>query len=313
MIEVKGLTKYYGDKPGVMNVSFCIESGGPGSGAVGLLGPNGAGKTTILKMLASQMLPSAGSISIEGVDAVARPRDAARQVGFLPEIPPLYPDMDVSSYLAFFAGVRGVHSKERPAHIRKIMEMTAIDHVKGRLIKNLSKGYRQRVGLAQALIGFPPVLILDEPTVGLDPKQITEVRDLIKGLSHDHTVILSSHILPEVMSICRRVLIISGGRLILDDSIENLERGGKSFTIRVKGPAAEVAQVLSSTPGVSEVRAIEGPSGEPDGYSRFMVSGTVDNAVREAIFRRLAARDMPIVELRSMGNALEEIFLEVTA
>ena len=139
--------------------------------------------------------------------------------------------------------------------------MTAIDHVKGRLIKNLSKGYRQRVGLAQALIGFPPVLILDEPTVGLDPKQITEVRDLIKGLSKDHTVILSSHILPEVMSICRRVLIINGGRLILEDSIENLEQGGKSFTIRVKGPAAEVAEVLRSTPGVSEVRAIEGPVG----------------------------------------------------
>ena len=203
--------------------------------------------------------------------------------------------------------------KERAAHIRVIMEMTAIDHVKGRLIKNLSKGYRQRVGLAQALIGFPPVLILDEPTVGLDPKQITEVRDLVKGLSKDHTVILSSHILPEVMSICRRVLIINGGRLILEDSIENLEQGGKSFTIRVKGSAAEVAEVLRTTAGVSEVRPVEDQSGEDDGYSRFMVTGKVGSAVREEIFRRLAARDMPIVELRSMGNALEEIFLEVTA
>jgi ABC-2 type transport system ATP-binding protein len=309
MVEVKGLTKYYGDKPGVLNVSFCIESGE----AVGLLGPNGAGKTTILKMLASQMLPSAGSISIEGVDAVARPKESARHTGFLPEIPPLYPDMDVTSYLAFFAGVRGVGRKERAAHIREIMEMTAIDHVKGRLIKNLSKGYRQRVGLAQALIGFPPVLILDEPTVGLDPKQITEVRDLIKGLSKDHTVILSSHILPEVMSICRRVLIINGGRLILEDSIENLEQGGKTFTIRVKGPAAEVAEVLRGTPGVSEVRPVEAQSGDDDGYSRFMVTGKAGSAVREEIFRRLAARDMPIIELRSMGNALEEIFLEATA
>ena len=309
MIEVKGLTKYYGDKPGVLNVSFGIESGE----AVGLLGPNGAGKTTILKMLASQMLPTSGTIMVEGIDAVARPKESARRTGFLPEIPPLYPDMEVSSYLAFFAGVKGIPGKDRAAHIRQIMEMTAIDHVKGRLIKNLSKGYRQRVGLAQALIGFPPVLILDEPTVGLDPKQIAEVRDLIKGLSKDHTVILSSHILPEVMMICKRVLIISSGRLILEDSIENLEQGGKTFTIRVKGPAAEVAEVLRATPDVAEVRPVDSQPSESDGYSRFMVSGKVGNAVREEIFHRLAARDMPIMELRSVGNTLEEIFLEVTA
>jgi ABC-2 type transport system ATP-binding protein len=181
------------------------------------------------------------------------------------------------------------------------------------MIKNLSKGYRQRVGLAQALIGFPPVLILDEPTVGLDPKQITEVRDLIKGLSKDHTVILSSHILPEVMSICTRVLIISGGRLTLEDSIENLEQGGKTFTIRVKGPADQVAEMLRTTPDVSEVRAVEGQAREGDGYCRFVVTGKAGNAVREDIFRRLAARDMPIMELRSVGNTLEEIFLEATA
>jgi len=309
MIEVKGLTKYYGDKPGVLNVSFSIESGE----AVGLLGPNGAGKTTILKMLASQMLPTSGTIMVEGVDAVAKPKESARQTGFLPEIPPLYPDMEVSSYLAFFAGVKGIPGKDRAAHIGQIMEMTAIDHVKGRVIKNLSKGYRQRVGLAQALIGFPPVLILDEPTVGLDPKQIAEVRDLIKGLSKDHTVILSSHILPEVMMICKRVLIIGSGRLILEDSIENLEQGGKTFTIRVKGPAAEVAEVLRTTPDVAEVRPVESQPSEGDGYSRFMVSGKVGNAVREEIFHRLAVRDMPIMELRSVGNTLEEIFLEVTA
>ena len=309
MIEVKGLTKYYGDKPGVLNVSFSIASGE----AVGLLGPNGAGKTTILKMLASQMLPTSGTIMVEGVDAVAKPKESARQTGFLPEIPPLYPDMEVSSYLAFFAGVKGIPGKDRAAHIGQIMEMTAIDHVKGRVIKNLSKGYRQRVGLAQALIGFPPVLILDEPTVGLDPKQIAEVRDLIKGLSKDHTVILSSHILPEVMMICKRVLIIGSGRLILEDSIENLEQGGKTFTIRVKGPAAEVAEVLRTTPDVAEVRPVESQPSEGDGYSRFMVSGKVGNAVREEIFHRLAVRDMPIMELRSVGNTLEEIFLEVTA
>ena len=193
------------------------------------------------------------------------------------------------------------------------MEMTAIDHVKGRLIKNLSKGYRQRVGLAQALIGFPPVLILDEPTVGLDPKQITEVRDLIKGLSKDHTVILSSHILPEVMSICKRVLIINGGRLILEDSIENLEQGGKTFTIRVKGPAAEVAEILRTTPDVSEVRPVDDQSGEVRVTAASWSPARSATRCAKTIFRRLAARDMPIMELRSVGNTLEEIFLEVTA
>ena len=309
MIEVQGLTKYYGDKPGVLNVSFSIESGE----AVGLLGPNGAGKTTILKMLASQLLPSAGSITIEGIDAIAKPRESARRIGFLPEIPPLYPDMEVHSYLEFFAEIKGVPAKGRAAHLQEVMELTTIGHVKGRLIKNLSKGYRQRVGLAQALLGFPPVLILDEPTVGLDPKQIAEVRNLIEGLARDHTVILSSHILPEVKMICKRVLIVNGGRLILEDSVENLEQGGRTFTIRVRGPDAEVAKILNATPGVSEVKAVESQSSEIAGYCRFVVTGKVGNSVREEIFHRLAAEDLPIVELRTMGNTLEDIFLEVTA
>jgi ABC-2 type transport system ATP-binding protein len=309
MIEVKELTKYYGDKPGVMNISFRIETGE----AVGLLGPNGAGKTTIMKMLASQMLPSSGSITVEGIDAIANPKESARCIGFLPEIPPLYPDMEVDSYLQFFAEVKGVQLKGRAAHIRKIMEMTSIGHVKGRLIRNLSKGYRQRVGLAQALIGFPPVLILDEPTVGLDPKQITEVRNLIESLAKDHTVILSSHILPEVKAICKRILIVNGGQLILEDSVENLEQGGKTFTIRVRGSLEQVEEILSGTPDVSEIKPVDNEAGELAGYCRFVVTGKAGNAVREEIFRRLAAQNMPIVELRTMGNSLEDIFLEVTA
>ena len=306
MIVVKELSKYYGDKPGVMNVNFSIESGE----AVGLLGPNGAGKTTILKMLASQMLPSAGSITIEGIDAITNPKESARCIGFLPEIPPLYPDMDVNSYLQFFAEIKGVPSKGRAAHIGEIMEMTSVSDVRGRLIKNLSKGYRQRVGLAQALIGFPPVLILDEPTVGLDPKQINEVRNLIKKLAAEHTVILSSHILSEVKMICKRILIVNGGRLILQDSVENLEKSGGSFHIRVKGSRRQVKKILSAVPGVSEVKAVEGD--ESDGYCRFLVVGKAGNAVRETIFRQLAAENLPIVELYTMGNSLEEIFLEVT-
>lgn len=308
MIEVKELSKYYGDKPGVMNVNFSIESGE----AVGLLGPNGAGKTTILKMLASQMLPSAGSITIEGIDAITHPKESARCIGFLPEIPPLYPDMDVNSYLQFFAEIKGIESKGRAAHINEIMEMTSIFDVKGRLIKNLSKGYRQRVGLAQALIGFPPVLILDEPTVGLDPKQITEVRNLIKKLATEHTVILSSHILSEVKMICSRILIVNGGRLILQDSVENLEKSGRSFTIQVKGGRRQVKKILSAVPGVSEVTPADNPAGVSDGYCRFLVIAQTGNAVRENIFRQLAAENLPIVELNTMGNSLEDIFLEVT-
>jgi ABC-2 type transport system ATP-binding protein len=306
MIEVKELSKYYGDKPGVMNVNFSIESGE----AVGLLGPNGAGKTTILKMLASQMLPSAGSITIEGIDAITNPKESARCIGFLPEIPPLYPDMDVNGYLQFFAEIKGVPSKGRAAHIGEIMEMTSVSDVRGRLIKNLSKGYRQRVGLAQALIGFPPVLILDEPTVGLDPKQITEVRNLIKKLAAEHTVILSSHILPEVKMICKRILIVNGGHLILQDSVENLEKSGRSFHIRVKGSRQRVQKILSAVSGVSEVKPVE--EAENDGYCHFLVIGKAGNAVRETIFRQLAAENLPIVELYTMGNSLEEIFLEVT-
>jgi len=308
MIEVKELSKYYGDKPGVMNVNFSIDSGE----AVGLLGPNGAGKTTILKMLASQMLPSAGSITIEGIDAIINPKESARCIGFLPEIPPLYPDMDVNSYLQFFAEIKGIESKGRAAHLNEIMEMTSIVDVKGRLIKNLSKGYRQRVGLAQALIGFPPVLILDEPTVGLDPKQITEVRSLIKKLAQEHTVILSSHILSEVKMICSRILIVNGGRLILQDRVENLEKSGRSFTIRVKGGRRQVKKILSAVPGVREVTPADDPAGESAGYCRFLVIGEAGDALREAIFRKLASENLPIVELHTMGNSLEDIFLEVT-
>jgi ABC-2 type transport system ATP-binding protein len=220
--------------------------------------------------------------------------------------------MEVNSYLQFFAEIKGVPSKGRAAHISEIMKMTSISDVKGRLIKNLSKGYRQRVGLAQALIGFPPVLILDEPTVGLDPKQITEVRNLIKKLATEHTVILSSHILSEVKMICNRILIVNGGRLILQDSVENLEKSGRSFNIRVKGGRRQVKKILSAIPGVSEVKPADSPTGESDGYCRFLVIGKAGNDVRENIFRKLAAENLPIVELYTIGNSLEDIFLEVT-
>ena len=308
MIEVKELTKYYGDKPGVFNISFTINKGE----TVGLLGPNGAGKTTIMKMLAGYMLPTAGSISIDGIDAIENPKQATRCVGFMPEIPPLYIEMDVAEYLGFVADIKGVPAKKRASHINDIMEMVAINHVKTRLIKNLSKGYRQRVGLANALIGFPGVLILDEPTVGLDPKQITEVRKLIEDLSREHTILLSSHILPEIKMTCNRIIIINNGRIVLEDTVANLEEGGSRFSIKVKGETEKVHQILASVPGVVEVEAVETVPAEKHGYARFMVNGQAGTSLREDIFHRFSAENMPIVELHTIGNSLEDVFLEST-
>lgn len=309
MIEVEGLTKYYGNKLGVFEIGFKIGKGE----AVGLLGPNGAGKTTIMKMLAGQMLPTAGSIRVDGIDVIENPKASARRIGFLPEVPPLYPDMEVKGYLNFIAEIKGIPAKTRASHVAEIMDQVTITPVKSRLIKNLSKGYRQRVGLAQALIGFPPVLILDEPTVGLDPKQITEIRSLMEKLAQERTIILSTHILSEIKIVCSRVIIINGGRLMLDDSVENLEEGGKSFSILVKGSQTRVEQILRAVQGVSAVKSMNGHSHGSGDVCRFMVEGRADQGVREEVFRRLAAEDLPILEMRSMGNSIEEIFLEVTA
>lgn len=308
MIEVTGLTKFYGDKPGVKNVSFRIEKGE----TVGLLGPNGAGKTTIMKMLAGHLFPSGGSITIDGINAIENPREATRRIGFMPELPPLYPDMEVYSYLGFIADIKGIQANRRAAHLAEIMELTAIADVKRRLIKNLSKGYRQRVGLAHALIGFPGVLIFDEPTVGLDPGQINEVRKLIERLAREHTIILSSHILAEIKETCKRIIIISDGRIVLQETMENIEQGSKNFSIRVKGKQDRVGSLLANTPGVNGVEPVDGQHGE-DGYCQFIVRGEEGIALREEIFRRLAAADMPIVELRSLGNTLEEVFIGLTS
>ena len=307
MIEVTGLTKFYGDKVGINDVSFSIKKGE----TVGLLGPNGAGKTTIMKMLAGHMLPTSGSITIDGIDLIDHPKEALRQIGFMPEIPPLYTEMEVISYLNFISEIKGIKSNERVKHISEIMKLTAIANVKGRLIKNLSKGYRQRVGLAHALVGFPSVLILDEPTVGLDPKQITEVRKLIENLSHEHTIILSSHILSEIKMICKRVIIISSGRIVLEDSVNNLEEGGKTFLIKVKGTVEIVNSALLEIPGI-EIQPVEDPSSESTGYCKFLVTGETGTILREKVFHKLADEGLTIIEMRSMGNSLEDIFLDIT-
>ena len=307
MIEVSGLTKFYGDKLGINDVSFSIKKGE----TVGLLGPNGAGKTTIMKMVAGHMLPTSGTITIDGVDVIDDPRQALKQLGFMPEIPPLYTEMDVYGYLSFVAEIKGIDKKERATQINEIMELVAISHVKNRLIKNLSKGYRQRVGLAHALVGFPPVLILDEPTVGLDPKQITEVRKLIEKLAHDHTIILSSHILSEIKMTCQRVIIISNGHIVFEDEVTNLEEGGKNFVIQVHGNLEETRRILKKVPGFEIVSAEEHVKNSKK-YCRFILLGEDGVEIRELVFSELAKANLPIVEMRSIGNSLEDIFLDIT-
>ncbi len=307
MIEVTGLTKFYGDKIGINDVSFSIKKGE----TVGLLGPNGAGKTTIMKMIAGHMLPTSGTITIDGVDVIDDPRQALKHLGFMPEIPPLYTEMDVLGYLSFVAEIKGINKKERAAQIDEIMELVAISHVKNRLIKNLSKGYKQRVGLAHALVGFPPVLILDEPTVGLDPKQITEVRKLIENLGLDHTIILSSHILSEIKMTCKRVIIISNGHIVLEDEVANLEEGGKNFVIRVHGKQKETTGILQKIPGL-EIVSVEEQVKDSTHYCRFTLFGEGGVGLRELVFSELAKAKLPIVEMRSIGNSLEDIFLDIT-
>lgn len=307
MIEVSGLTKFYGDKIGINDISFSIKKGE----TVGLLGPNGAGKTTIMKMIAGHMLPTSGAITIDGVDVIDDPRQALKHLGFMPEIPPLYTEMDVLGYLSFVAEIKGIKKKERAAQINEIMELVAISHVKDRLIKNLSKGYKQRVGLAHALVGFPPVLILDEPTVGLDPKQITEVRKLIKNLGLEHTIILSSHILSEIKMTCKRVIIISNGHIVLEDEVANLEEGGKNFVIRVHGKLEEATGILEKIPGL-EIVSVEEQVKNSNHYCRFTLFGEDGAGLRELVFSELANAKLPIVEMRSIGNSLEDIFLDIT-
>ena len=309
MLEVSHLTKYYGDKLGVEDVSFSVAKGE----IVGLLGPNGAGKSTIMKMIAGYHAPSSGTVTVGGFDVVESPREAARHIGFLPEIPPLYPDMAVEEYLSFLAQIRGVAKKERRAHVDEVMELANISHVKTRLIRNLSKGYRQRVGLAQALVSLPELLILDEPTVGLDPKQITEVRDLIKRLSLDHTVILSSHILSEISAICERIVIINRGHLVAEDTMEGLAaraEGGDSFLLRVKDPAGR-AQALFA--GLENAAGVEALDGGEDGCRRFTLTAKPGAPLREEVFRLCAGEDLPILEMRTLGASLEDVFLSLTS
>ena len=307
MIEVKKLSKRYGNHLAVEDVSFTISKGE----IVGFLGPNGAGKSTIMNILTGYISLTSGSAEIGGYDIVEYPEQAKRHIGYLPEHPPLYMDMTVKEYLNFIYDLKKVKFPKQ-AHIDEICKLVGIDNVENRLIKNLSKGYRQRVGVAQALIGNPDVLILDEPTVGLDPKQITQIRNLIETLGKHHTVIVSSHILSEIQAICKRILIINNGEIVADDTADNLAKSlsaDHTIKLRVQGPEAEVKKTLLGIRGVVSAKCL---GVVEKGSLDFEIEPAEDADVRKDVSTRIADRGWPILELSTEELSLENIFLRLT-
>lgn len=310
MIEVRELVKRYGDRLAVDHLSFTVDKGC----IYGFLGPNGAGKSTTMNIMTGYLSATEGEVLVDGHSIAEEPNAAKACIGYLPELPPLYTDMTVREYLDFAAGLKRVPKDEREEQIDRILEMTQTDDVSGRLIRNLSKGYKQRVGLAQALVGFPDILILDEPTVGLDPKQILEIRNLIRDLAREHTVILSSHILSEVQELCDQIFIIHHGRMVAQGTPAELEReltGAPRLQLVVKSNAPEqVVQPLRQVTGVAEAAAR--PGEEPGTVAlELTCDGTSDP--REGVFRACVAADLPILELKRESMTLEHIFLELTA
>ena len=308
MIEVTNLTKKYGDHIAVDHLSFRVEKGQ----IYGFLGPNGAGKSTTMNIITGYLAATEGTVTIDGKDIQKDPDEAKRSIGYLPELPPLYVDMTVREYLEFVAELKKVPKKERKQQIDEVMEMTQITDMQQRLIKNLSKGYRQRVGLAQAILGYPEVIILDEPTVGLDPKQIIEIRDLIRKLGENHTVILSSHILSEVSAVCDHIMIIAHGKLVASDSPENLQKlmsGSMELNLEVKGSAAAVKSALQE---ISQIDRIEENTEASKNVAKLKVISKENADIREQVFYALADAKLPILEMTHAEKSLEDIFLELT-
>lgn len=307
MIEVKDLTKRYGSHCAVDHISFQVEEGQ----ILGFLGPNGAGKSTTMNILTGYLSATDGTVTINGHDILEEPSEAKANIGYLPEIPPLYPDMTVREYLDFMYDLKKC-ALPRKKHIAEICKVLKIENVYGRLIKNLSKGYKQRVGMAQALIGNPPVLILDEPTVGLDPNQIIEIRALIKSLGKHHTVILSSHILPEIEAVCDRIVIINEGKIVADDTAENLSARfseDRRLQVTVAGPTAETAQLITGIPGVENVTTLDSTA---NGVCTFAVSVAEGVDIRRDLFTRLAQKNWPLLGSKSLAMSLEDIFINLT-
>jgi ABC-2 type transport system ATP-binding protein len=302
VIEVQHVTKHYGRVTAVDDVSFRVERGE----ILGFLGPNGAGKTTTMRILTGYMPPTEGKALVAGYDVFTHPLEAKRRTGYLPELPPLYPDMTVREYLDFVARIKGVPPAERKTRVASVMQRTRVADMAERHCSKLSKGYRQRVGLAQALIHNPEVLILDEPTAGLDPKQIIETRQLIRDLGGDHTIVLSTHILPEVAQTCQRVVIINKGRVVAVDTPENLTArltGAETLYVQLDSGGAEAGPVIAAVPGVTRVLASDGG---------FEVESERGTDVRRELARTIVNRGWGLLELRPMRMSLEEIFLQVT-
>jgi len=307
VIEVQHLTKRYGPVTAVDDVSFKAERGE----ILGFLGPNGAGKTTTMRILTGYMPPTEGKAIVAGYDVLEQPIDAKRRTGYLPETPPLYPDMTVRDYLDFCARIKGIPRAGRKARIDTVMGRTRVADMAARHCAKLSKGYRQRVGLAQALLHNPDVLILDEPTAGLDPKQIIETRQLIKELGGDHTVILSTHILPEVSQTCHRVVIINKGRVVAVDTPDNLTsrlRGSETMYVQIDAPDADPRDALQRVPGVRRV-GVSDARGNVNGYE---IESETGRDVRRELAAAIVSRGWGLLELRPMRMSLEEIFLHLT-
>ncbi len=307
MIEVKNLVKSYGDKLAVAGISFKANDGE----ILGFLGPNGAGKSTTMNILTGYLSSTSGEAFINGHDILEDPIAAKREIGYLPEFPPLYLDMTVKEYLYFVYELRGC-KLPRNTHLKEICELVKIDNVFNRRINNLSKGYKQRVGLAQALVGNPNVLILDEPTVGLDPKQIIEIRTLIKKLGKNHTVILSSHILSEVQAVCDRIVVINQGKIVADDTADNLSReltADHKLIARIDGPKDEVIKLVQTIPGVVSVVA---DLQREKGVWEYNIEAVEGTDIRRELNRRLMSRNWYILGLRSSELSLEDIFLKLT-
>jgi ABC-2 type transport system ATP-binding protein len=307
VIEVQHLTKRYGRVTAVDDVSFRVERGE----ILGFLGPNGAGKTTTMRILTGYMPATEGKAIVAGFDVFDQPIEAKRRTGYLPETPPLYPDMSVLEYLQFVAKIKGVPSGERRERIQTVMQRTRIDDMANRLCSKLSKGYKQRVGLAQALIHNPDVLILDEPTAGLDPKQIIETRELIKELAGNHTIILSTHILPEVAQTCQRVVIINKGRVVAIDTPDNLTarlRGSETMYLQVDTMGADAAAALAHVPGVTRVVETD----RRDGMAGYEIDSERGRDVRRDLSRVVVTSGWGLLELRPMRMSLEDVFLSLT-
>lgn len=307
MIEVKNLVKKYGNHTAVDHLNFTIEEGH----VYGFLGPNGAGKSTTMNIMTGYLGATEGEVLINGHDILKEPEEAKKQIGYLPELPPLYMEMTVHEYLEFVAELKGIAKNKREESINEVEKMVKIWEVENRLIRNLSKGYRQRVGLAQAVLGFPKIIILDEPSVGLDPKQIIEIRELIRQLVKKHTVILSSHILAEVREVCDYILIISKGKLVASDTPENLERNlGDSDLIEIETKASpdEVRRILETVDGI---RSISTKHLE-NGITWAQVQEKKNTDIREKVFQAFAQNHQPLLKLNPLQVSLEDVFMELT-